>query len=56
MILGVVSHRVHLMGTADVRNGLILSQEVLSRAQLADDLIWPVSFEFKGLILVISDQ
>jgi hypothetical protein len=44
----VVHRSRHLQGPADVKDGLTLVEELLSGAQLADDLFGRLAFTFHG--------
>ena len=48
LLPAVVGRWGYLQGSADVSDGLALAQKLLSGAQLADDLLWAVAFDFHG--------
>ena len=51
MLPAVVIRRRSLQGSAEVGNGLALVQELFSSAQLVNDLLWVVAFDFHGASL-----
>ena len=48
LLPAVVGRGRYLQGSADVSDGLGLVQKLLSGAQLADDLLCAVAFDFHG--------